>query len=120
MNPTSPLRVDGREVAVCEIAQTWTSRFRGLLGRRPLPPALLLRPESSVHGVGMREPLDVAALDRDGVALAVLVLRPGGMTRPRRGAVAMLEAPVGSFARWELVEGSTVTLDADTAEAAQR
>lgn len=117
MNPTSPLRVDGREVAVCEVAQTWASRFRGLLGRRPLPAALLLRPESSVHGVGMREALDVALLDGDGVALAVLVLRPGRATRPRRGAVAVLEAPAGSFARWGLVEGSTVTLDADGAAA---
>jgi uncharacterized membrane protein (UPF0127 family) len=113
MNPMSPLRVDGREVAVCEVAETWRSRFRGLLGRRPLPEALLLRPESSVHGVGMREALDVAVLDRDGVALAVLVLRPWGVTSPRRGAAAVLEAPVGSFARWGLVEGSTVTLDGD-------
>jgi uncharacterized membrane protein (UPF0127 family) len=107
---TSELFVDGRRVALSDVADTWASRFRGLLGRRDLPEALVLSPESSVHGIGMRVPLDVALLDGDGIVLRALVLRPWGVTRPRRGTVSILEAPVGSFGRWGLHLGSTVTL----------
>ena len=88
---TSDLFVAGRRVALSDIADTWTSRFRGLLGRRDLPEALILSPESSVHGIGMRVPL-------------------WGGTRPQRGTASILEAPLGSFGRWGLHPGSTVTL----------
>lgn len=92
------------------MAETWVSRARGLLFRRTLPDALLLRPCTSVHGAWMRVPLDVALLDRDGRVLAVHRLRPWGMTRPRPGVSAVLEAPASSFARWGLVVGSTVAV----------
>jgi uncharacterized membrane protein (UPF0127 family) len=107
---TSDLFVDGRRVALSDVADTWASRFRGLLGRRELPEALVLSPESSVHGIGMRVPLDVALLDGDGVVLRALVLRPWGVTRPQRGTASILEAPLGSFGPWGLHLGSTVTL----------
>lgn len=103
------LLVDGRRVAAVEVADTWARRARGMLWRRALPEALWLAPESSVHGVGMTQPLDVALLDERGAVRATLVLRPFGLTRPRRDVVAVLEAPLGSFARWGLVTGSTVT-----------
>ncbi len=102
------LQVDGTTVAEIEVAATWVTRLRGLLGRRSLPAGLWLEPERSVHGAGMRVPLDVAVLDGDGRALAVLVLRPWRATRPRTGGVAVLEAPRGSFERWGLVPGSVV------------
>ena len=104
------LGVDGREVAPVVVADTYLTRLRGMLGRRPLPPALLLRPAGSVHGMGMREPLDVAGLDADGAVLDVGVLRPFGLTPSVRGVTQVLEAPVGSFARWGLVVGSVVTV----------
>lgn len=110
MNRVIDLRTDGRPVARAEVADTWASRLRGLLGRRTLPEALLLSPERSVHGAGMRVPLDVALLDSRGVVLAVQVLRPWAVTRPRPGVTAVLEAPVGSFARWGLRVGSTVSV----------
>lgn len=116
MNPERDLLLDGVPVARTEVAETWSRRLRGLLGRRSLPEALLLRPENSVHGAGMRVPLDVALLDAHGVVLAVLVLRPWGVTRPRPGATAVLEAPVGSFARWGLRVGSTVSVGDDPDE----
>jgi len=102
--------MNGVNVATAEIADTWLLRLRGLLGRRELPEALVLRPGNSVHGIGMRVPLDVALLDRDGHVLRTLVLRPWGMTMPRSGAVAVLEAPVGSFERWGLRTGARVEL----------
>ncbi|HEY5516055.1 MAG TPA: DUF192 domain-containing protein [Pengzhenrongella sp.] len=107
--PTDELVLDGRPVARVEVADTWTRRARGLLGRRSLPEALWLTPESSVHGMGMWQSLDVALLDGDGHVVASLVLRPCGLTWPRRGVVGVLEAPRGSFTRWGLVAGSTVS-----------
>ena len=102
------LVVDGAEVAPLLVADTFLSRLRGMLGRRPLPPALLLRPANSVHGMGMRDPLDVAVLDSAGVVLATSVLRPGRATRSTPGGRQVLEAPVGSFTRWELSVHSQV------------
>ena len=104
------LLVDGREVAPVLLADTVRTRLRGMLFRRPLPPALLLEPAGSVHGMGMLATLEVALLDDDRQVLATLRLRPCGLSRPRRGVRSVLEAPVGSFARWGLVVGSRLTL----------
>lgn len=104
------LLVDGREVSPVLLADTARTRLRGMLFRRPLPPALLLQPAGSVHGMGMLTTLEVALLDDDRQVLATLRLRPCGLTRPRRGVRSVLEAPVGSFARWGLVVGSRLTL----------
>jgi uncharacterized protein len=105
------LLVDGRDVAPVLVADTVAARARGMLARRRLPPALLLRPANSVHGVVMVRTLDVALLDDDMTARAVLRLRPFGLTRPRRGVRSVLEAPRGSFAAWGLTVGSRVTVD---------
>lgn len=109
MNPVQ-LVVDDRPVADVVVADTVLTRARGLLFRRVLPDALLLRPCSSVHGAWMRVPLDVALLTADLRVLHVQVLRPWGMTRPRRGVAQVLEAPAGSFERWGLGPGSQVAL----------
>lgn len=102
------LLVDGHDTAPVLVADTPASRLRGMLGRAPLPPALLLRPANSVHGMGMRESLEVAVLDASGGVVATTVLRPGRMTRPVRGGSAVLEAPLGSFTRWGLRVGSHI------------
>jgi uncharacterized membrane protein (UPF0127 family) len=110
----SLLLVNGSPVATVEVADTWRARLRGLLGRTELPEALWLEPESSVHGIGMRVSLDVALLDGSGLVTDTLVLRPWGMTWPRRGVVAVLEAPAGSFERWGVQRGSVVARRAST------
>jgi hypothetical protein len=103
--------VDGGAVVDAELADTAPARARGLLFRRALPEALLLRPCTSVHGAWMRVPLDVALLTADLRVLHTQVLRPWGMTRPRRGGTQVLEAPAGSFDRWGLRPGSSLTLE---------
>ncbi len=100
--------VDGVDRGPLLLADTALTRARGMLLRRPLPPALLLQPAASVHGVGMTCALDVALLNGEGVVLRVLRLRPFGLTRPRRGVRSVLEAPVGTFAAWRLAPGSHV------------
>jgi len=104
------LEVDGTTVAHVIVADTFGTRLRGLAYRRRLPEALILRPSNSVHGVGMFRVIDVAVLDAQGTVLCVLMLRPFGMTAPRRRAASVLEAPRGSFDRWGLVAGSTVVV----------
>lgn len=105
------LVVDGGAVIDVVVADTVLSRARGLLFRRVLPEALLLRPCTSVHGAWMRVPLDVALLSADLRVLHTQVLRPWGMTRPRRGVTQVLEAPAGSFARWGLRPDSRLALE---------
>ncbi len=103
------LWIDGVDAGPVLVADTFWGRLRGMLGRRVLPPALLLRPSNSVHGMGMLAPLDVAVLDDDGVVLAVQVLRPFGFTRTVPGGRQVLEAPTGSFTAWSLAPGTRVT-----------
>lgn len=55
---TAPLSVDGGEVGPVLVARTFLTRLRGMLGRSPLPDAMLLVPCTSVHGAGMRASLD--------------------------------------------------------------
>ena len=108
-----PLRVTntGRDTIVgvrVVLADRWLARLRGLLGQ-PEPAAgegLLLSPCSSVHMVGMRYPIDVAFLDREGRVLAVRqALRPGLHTAACRGARYTLELPAGTLALTGTVPG---------------
>ena len=58
-------------VAQARHAQTFFSRLRGLLGRAPLgqQEGLLITPCNQVHTIGMRYPLDVVYLDKEGVVV---------------------------------------------------
>jgi len=51
-----------------QVADTWWTRLRGLLGHAPLESGqgLLLRGEKAIHTVGMSFPIDVLFLDRSG------------------------------------------------------
>ncbi|MCF7223594.1 DUF192 domain-containing protein [Marilutibacter chinensis] len=67
-------------------AVTWLQRLRGLLFSPPLPAdggdALLIRPCSSIHTIGMRYDLDVVFLARDGKVMSI-----HSNVRPWRGCV---------------------------------
>lgn len=108
MTRTHALVVDGVHVADIEVAATFGTRLRGLMLRRRLPEGLLLTPERSVHGLWVRRPLDVAALDSGGTVLRTFVLRPWALGPSTAGTRSVLEAPAGAFRRWRLTEGSCV------------
>jgi uncharacterized membrane protein (UPF0127 family) len=84
-----------------EIAATRRSRRRGLLGRDHLDEAsaMLLAPCAAVHTAGMRFPIDVVFVDRQGYAVKVVRnLRPWRMAIATSGR-AVIEMAAGSL-RW--------------------
>jgi uncharacterized membrane protein (UPF0127 family) len=81
------------------LADNWWLRARGFLGR-PMPQAgegLFLSPCRAVHMIGMRYPLDVIFLDRNGgVVAAYESLRPNRSTAWHRDAEYAIEVPPGT------------------------
>lgn len=99
------------------VADRWWPRFRGLLGRRELArgEGLLLRPCRAVHMMGMRFPLDIAFVDREGVVVAAYSnLRPGARTRWHRRAQGALELPAGTLAASGTREGDQIVCTEET------
>ncbi|MEV4684774.1 DUF192 domain-containing protein [Streptomyces kurssanovii] len=107
---TGRLTVDGLDVAPVEIAATYRTRRRGLLGRDGIEGAMLLTPCGSVHSLGMRFPIDVAYLDRDLRVLTVRTMRPGRVGLPRPRARHVLETEAGAMAGWGVRAGSRLTI----------
>ncbi|ORT61126.1 DUF192 domain-containing protein [Streptomyces sp. CB03238] len=96
-----------------EIAASYTTRRRGLLGRDGLDGALLLSPCNSVHTFRMRFTIDVAYLDRDLRVVGLVTMPPGRLGLPRPRARHVLEAEAGALARWGIRPGSRLTITAD-------
>lgn len=95
-------------VASLEVADTASSRRRGLLGRDGIEGALLLSPARSVHTVRMRFAIDVAHVDADMVVLAVVTMAPWRVGRWRRRARHVIEAEAGALRRWGIEPGVTI------------
>ncbi len=96
---------DGEVLASVEVAESFRSRTKGLLGRSGVDGALLLRPANSVHTLGMRFDLDVAFCDEDLRVLQTIRMSRWRLGAPRRRAAAVLEAEDGAFERWRLRPG---------------
>ncbi|MFZ0170776.1 MAG: DUF192 domain-containing protein [Acidimicrobiales bacterium] len=96
---------DGQVLASLEIADTFLSRNRGLLGRSGTAGAMLLTHTRGVHSVGMRFAIDVAFLDKGLVVVDTVTLRRHWMARPRLHTRSVLEAEAGAFERWGLKVG---------------
>lgn len=103
------------------IADTFWTRFLGLMGRASLGPGegLWLRGENNIHMLFMRFPIDCAFLspeDGDGVRTVVAVrhrLPPWwGVVWYLRGATGVVELPAGTLAQSGTVVGDQVTLTA--------
>ena len=86
--------------------------MRGLLGRDGLAPghAMLLERARSVHTFGMRFPIDVAYLDRDGTVLKTVRMRPHRLGLPVPRARLVVEAEAGAFGRWGIHVGDLIEL----------
>jgi uncharacterized membrane protein (UPF0127 family) len=93
-----------------EIAASYRSRTRGLLGRDRVAGALLLTPANGVHTFRMRFPIDVAYLDRELRVLAVRTMPPGRLGLPRPRARHVLEAHAGAMAGWGVRPGAVLAI----------
>ena len=101
---------DSKVLATLEVADSVTSRSRGLLGRDGIEGALLLAPARSVHTVRMRFAIDVAFLDADDVVLRIITMPPNRVSRPMWRARSVIEAEAGSFDRWNLRPGDRLEI----------
>lgn len=101
---------DEQVLAHIEVAASFGARLKGLIGRRDLEGAILLRPAKSVHTIGMRFPIDVAYCDKQMQVLCTVTMRPFRIGRPRPKAHAVVEARAGAFERWGLEAGDTLEI----------
>jgi uncharacterized protein len=120
MNPSASamarvvLERTGAVIFLAELADTPSSRRRGLLGRAGLEPdhGMLIRPCSSVHTWFMRFPIDVVFLDRDGIVLRIVArMGPWRLARGKNGAWQTLELAAGAGAAAGLRCGDRLILD---------
>jgi len=98
-----------------EVARTRSARRRGLLGRDGFAGVLVLAPCRQVHTFGMRFPIDVAFVARDGRVLRVATLAPGRVSRPVLRSRVVLEGPAGAFAPWGITRGAVLAVREDPA-----
>ncbi len=111
-----------RLVARMKVAETFWSRFTGLLGYSlGDDEGLYIKPCSSVHTFGMSYPIDVVFLDPTGKALSLYHgLKPWCLTRWIRGACGVLELPEGTIRKSGLREGQTVEIPTQEVEALEK
>jgi uncharacterized membrane protein (UPF0127 family) len=92
---------DGRVVCRrCVLADTFWTRFRGLMGRASLPQdeGLLIRPAGEIHMFFMRFAIDAVFCDRDLRVLKVVpALKPWRLAAAR-GASVVIELAAGAAA----------------------
>jgi len=95
-----------------DMALTPFRRMRGLLGRDELGPrdALLIRPCSQVHGVGMRHPFDAVFCDKDMRVVEVATIEPRRLSRYVRAAKCCIELAAGRAASSGIEQGAQLTL----------
>jgi uncharacterized membrane protein (UPF0127 family) len=92
-----------REIALARharIADDPLSRFIGLLGRKTLPQgeALILRPCTGIHMLGMRFPIDALYVDEnDKIICAVSDLSPWHIGPFEPEALYVIELPSGTI-----------------------
>lgn len=106
---------DGRVVCErCVAAETFWTRFRGLMGRASLPQneGMVFRGASSIHMFFMRFPIDVAFVDRRGTILQVRhSLRPWRLALALR-AFAAVEMPSGTLIETDTRAGDRLVVTA--------
>lgn len=94
------IRFKGAIVAdQCAVADSFSTRLRGLIGRKSLEPghALLLRRCSSIHTFLMSFPIDAVYLGRNLRVLGIdRDLKPWRLGRLMLGVKAVLEIPSGT------------------------
>ncbi|KAB8140512.1 DUF192 domain-containing protein [Chloroflexia bacterium SDU3-3] len=99
-----------------ELARTFWSRGRGLMGRASLPEgfALIIYPEWSIHTFFMRLPIDVLFVDKANVIVGLQhrmpPSRPFAGVSPAKGRY-VVELPAGVLEATGTQVGDTIAID---------
>ena len=98
-----------------EIARDSKSRRQGLLGRERLDrnSAFVIAPCQGVHTFGMRFPLDIVAVARDGTVLKIRSQVPRNRIVIAWSGFAMIELAAGAVTEAGLREGDTLVARLD-------
>jgi uncharacterized membrane protein (UPF0127 family) len=97
-----------------EKAESFSTRFKGLLGRSGLEEGggLHIEPCNSIHMFFMKFAIDVAFLDAElRVVKAVHAIKPWRATRVYSQAVSALELPAGVLAATATAEGDQLRFE---------
>lgn len=95
-----------------EVANTFFSRLKGLLGRDALPEGegLYIVPCDAIHMMGMRFAIDTVFVDRSLTVLSVVPDVPIGGKASCRGAHGVFELPAGTAARCGVSRGDKLVM----------
>jgi hypothetical protein len=96
-----------------QVADTWWTRLKGLLGHSPLQPGegLLLRGEKAIHTIGMGFAIDVLFLDRTGRLVHLIPdMGPIRFSPFVSGAVDVLEIAAGQAAHTGTTLGDQIEI----------
>jgi uncharacterized protein len=96
----------------CRVAESFVTRFRGLMGRARMDPeeGLLFR-TSSVHTSFMRFPIDVVFLDEELRVRKIVPAMRAWRLAGSRGATWTVELPAGTCEGRGLREGDVLSAD---------
>lgn len=97
-------------LATLDVADSFGTRFKGLLGRREYDGAFLIKPAMSVHTFGMKFAIDVAFCDAKLKVVDTITMQPFRMSVIRPKARCVIEAQAGSFERWGLRVGDELEI----------
>ena len=100
----------GREIPL-NVADSFKSRFLGLMGQKESNHGLLLHPCNSIHTCFMRYPLDLIFLNAENQVAAIKrVVKPFAFVMPIKSAVKVLEFPSSLHASAFVNIGDTICL----------
>lgn len=112
MQTIAQIRRDGSTVVPnCLVANTFFSRFLGLMGKTSVPmgTGVLFPSCNSIHTLFMRIPIDVVFIDGSGCVVEVIsAFRPWNLLLPRMKAKHTLELGAGQAAQLEIHPGTSL------------
>jgi uncharacterized membrane protein (UPF0127 family) len=97
-------------LASLDVADSFSTRLKGLLGRDGLDGAFLIKSAKSVHTLGLRFAIDVAYCDKELTVVDFVTMRPHRLGLPRPKAHCVIEAEAGAFERWRLRRGDQLEI----------
>jgi uncharacterized membrane protein (UPF0127 family) len=97
-------------LATLDVADSFSTRLKGLLGRDGVEGAFLIKPASSVHTLGMKFAIDVAFCDKSMTVVDLITMQPNRLCMIRPKARCVIEAEAGAFERWGLRRGDQLEI----------